>query len=302
MIIILSHMSRTDSSPRMAPVGLQNWTQLLVMIKFASPQVTGRRQPWQLNLVWTNGVSGRVAWRTHLASSCAWWMASWNQWNTNSLSHTLKIQWLTAVSGQNPSYMSEKHLPCQQNMVSRPNLHNTPGIVRKSTFAALTFTRTASTSRNMRPIWSWICLNLKLVRISEAPWASPVTIDNSLNTILMLECCCMRLAPLQVERWMLGGDVESQGEYGDLHSPGRDNASILSTPSKRYFAMLQSLLYHTPKLNIVCMLMLAYMHLARCSPRYKIEQQRNRDISAINYVIWTHNTLLTTENDWASER
>jgi len=114
---------------------------------------TADRQTWpSLILVCTSGESCRLAWRTHPASSCVWWKVSWSQWNANSLLYILTRSWFTAIPQRNTSYMSLKCLTYWQNMVSRPNEQNAPGLVRKSIFAAVTLTRTASMPRNITPM------------------------------------------------------------------------------------------------------------------------------------------------------
>jgi len=186
-------------------------------------------------------------------------------------------------------------------MVSSPNVQNVPGLVRKFIFAASTFKRTASTPGSIRIVRERIGLNLRTVRMSEASWASPVTIEHSLNTTLTLLCGCTRLALLWNNNETSGGNVENRGESGRLQSLGIENGSIVSTRSKRYSAMLRTLLYRTPKLIIACMSMLAIMCWARCPPRCKIRQRRYRVISAVSYTMCRRYTLHTTQNYWASE-
>jgi len=140
-----------------------------------------------------------------------------------------------------------------------------------------------------------------MVRTSEASWRSPVNIKNSLNTTFRLQCHCTPLAPLCRKKEMLGGDVKSQGKSSALHSPGIENASMPSTPSKKHCTMPQSWLYQTPKPNISYMSMLASMHSAQCSPRCKTRQRMYWVISAVNYIMRRGDNLHVTENHWASE-
>jgi hypothetical protein len=92
------------------------------------------------------------------------------------------------------------------------------------------------------------------------------------------------------------GDLVNRGESGTLHSLGIENASMLSTDSKRHFAMLWSFLYRTAKPNIACMLILGNMHWAQCSPRCKIRWRRFWVTSAVSYIMWRADTLYTTTN------
>jgi len=100
---------------------------------------------------------------------------------------------------------------------------------------------------------------MKTVRMSEASWASLVTIENSLNTTLTLQCRCMPMAPHWKKQWMLGRYVESWGVSCPFHLLETENPSMLSTPSKRHCAMCHFLLYWILKPNIDCMSMLANM-------------------------------------------
>jgi len=135
---------------------------------------------------------------------------------------------------------------------------------------------------------------------SEASRASPVTIENSLNTTLKLRSRCTRLALFRKEKGMWGGDRENRGDSGTLHSLGIESASMLSTRSKTHSAMLQSMLNWSPKPNTARTSMLANMHRARCSPRRQIRQRWYWFISAVSYWMWRRDTLHTTENHWAS--
>jgi len=197
--------------------------------------------------------------------------------------------------------MSEKCLLCWQRVVSWPNVQNAPGLARNLIFAAFTLTRTESRPRSRRLVREWIGLNPRTVRTSEASWASPVTEEDALNTMLTLRCGCMWLALLRKEKGMCSGDVEYWGESGTLDLLRIVSASMLSTCWKRHSAMLRSLRYQTLMPNTACTLMLATMHWARCSPRCKISHRRYWVISAVSYTIQRRDTPHTTANHWASE-
>jgi len=140
-----------------------------------------------------------------------------------------------------------------------------------------------------------------MIKTSEASWSSPVTIENSLNSMLKLQSHCTPLATLKKGNRMSGGNVESRGRSGALHSPGTENASMLLTPSKRHSAMLQSWLYQSPNPEIACTSMQACMHRAWLSARCKSRPRSYWVISAVNSMMRRCHTPHMTENYWASK-